>query len=223
MDSRLLAFLAIAVIVIITPGPDMAMVTKNALAHGRRGALLTTLGIGSAILVHATAAALGLAALFRTAAALFTVVKLCGAAYLAYLGARALWASRPARYRRRDGMTGSHAADGAATATDPASPAPRLGSCYRQGILSALLNPKLAVFFATFLPQFVDPRGPLLPQMLLLGALFDVLGLLWLTCFGLLVTRLRAFFGAAHVRRRMERLTGLVLVALGARLALERS
>lgn len=213
MDSRLLAFLGIAALVIVTPGPDMAMVTKNALSHGRRGALLTTLGIGTAILLHATLAALGISALLRTASALFAIVKLCGAAYLTVLGLRALWATRPTRSGKR-----------AATSTaNPAIPLKRPGSPYRQGVLSALLNPKLVVFFATFLPQFIDPRQAVLPHMLLLGAIFDVMGVLWLTGYGLFVTRLRLFFSAAHVRRRMERITGLVLVTLGARLALEKS
>ena len=211
MGSNLLAFVGIAILLIITPGPDMAMVTKNALAHGRRGVALTTLGIGTALLIHVTVAALGLSALLRTASTLFTVVKLCGAAYLAYLGLRALWATRPSR--------GGHAS----TVEDGPAQAARAGNPYRQGFLSAILNPKLIVFFATFLPQFVDVRRAILPQMLLLGALFDAMGLLWLMSYGLLVTRLRDVFGAAHVRRRMERVTGLVLVALGARLVLERS
>jgi threonine/homoserine/homoserine lactone efflux protein len=85
------------------------------------------------------------------------------------------------------------------------------------------LNPKLVVFFATILPQLVDPHQAVLPQMLLLGALFDAVGLIWLTSYGLLVTRLRSVFGAERVRRRMERLTGIVLVGLGVRLAVERS
>lgn len=213
MDGKLLPFLGISILLIISPGPDMAMVTKNALSQGRRGALLTTMGIGTAILVHVTVAALGLSALLRSASALFAVVKLCGAAYLIFLGARALWATRPARSDARP----------AAATVGSVRPLMHTGSSYRQGVLSALLNPKLVVFFATFLPQFIDPRQAVLPQLLLLGVLFDVLGLLWLTGYGLLVTQLRAFFGAVRVRRRMERLTGLVLITLGARLALERS
>ncbi len=209
MDTRLLAFLGISLLLIITPGPDMAMVTKNALDHGRRGVLLTTLGIGTALLLHVTVAALGLSALLRSASALYTAVKLCGAAYLLFLGGQALWATRRAAH----------------TVTPPTvEPGPRRrGSPYRQGFLSALLNPKLVIFFATFLPQFVAPGEALLPHMLLLGGLFATLGLLWLTAYGLVVTRLHAVFTSPRVRRRMERLTGFVLVALGARLVLDRS
>src|SRR5947209_8468384 len=94
MNSTMLAFLGTATIVIVTPGPDTATVIRNALRHGRRGALLTPLGTGSAILVHATLAALGLSALLRTAAGLYTAVKLCGAAYLIFLGLQAIWSTR---------------------------------------------------------------------------------------------------------------------------------
>jgi threonine/homoserine/homoserine lactone efflux protein len=212
MDSRLLAFLGIATLLIITPGPDMATVTKNALGRGRRGALLTTLGIGSAILVHVTIAALGLSALLRTASGLYTIVKLCGAAYLTFLGLQTLWSAR----LKRAANSGQEQSD--ASTTDS-----HWSSSYRQGFVSALLNPKLVVFFATFLPQFVAPGQPVLTHMLLLGVLFDILGMIWLSGYGLLVTQLRTFFASPIVRRRMELLTGAVLVALGARLALERS
>src|SRR5437588_3955642 len=87
MDAKLLAFVGVAALLVVTPGPDMAMVTKNALSGGRRGALLTTLGIGTALLIHATVAALGLSALLRAASGVYSVVKLAGAGYLIYLGA----------------------------------------------------------------------------------------------------------------------------------------
>ena len=212
MDGKLIAFLGISALLVVTPGPDMAMVTKNALRLGRHGAMLTTLGIVSAILVHTTAAAFGLAMLLRTEAGVFTVVRLCGAAYLLYLGLQALWSSV---------RSGEHLAD---ATVDTATPVPeRSGlSAYRQGFLSAMLNPKLLVFFATFLPQFVEPGRPALPQMLALGLVFDLLGLIWLTSYGLFVTRMRDFFRSPRVRRRMERATGAILVALAGRLALDR-
>jgi threonine/homoserine/homoserine lactone efflux protein len=212
VDGRLIAFLGVSALLVITPGPDMAMVTKNALRPGRRGALLTTLGIVSAILVHTTAAAFGLAVLLRTEASVFTAIKLCGAAYLLYLGVQALWSS--VRSGEQE-METSRETEGA--------PRARSGlAAYRQGLLSALLNPKLLVFFATFLPQFVEPGRPALPQMLVLGLLFDLLGLIWLTSYGLFVTRMRDVFRSPRVRRRMERVTGVVLVGLAGRLALDR-
>jgi threonine/homoserine/homoserine lactone efflux protein len=183
----------------------MAVVTKNALAHGRRGVLLTTTGILGALLLWVTATALGVAALVATSAVLFGTLKLAGAAYLAYLGVQAWIASRRAK---------PLAAEAAAVA--PAA------SVLRQGFLSCITNPKLGVFFVTLLPQFVPPGARLVPRLLLLGAVFGVIGWAWMNLYGLLVTRLRDVMGAPGVRRWMERLTGTVLIGLGARLAFER-
>ena len=213
MDSKLIAFVGISALLVVTPGPDMATVTKNALRLGRRGALLTTLGIVSAILMHTTAAAFGLAVLLRTASRVFMIVKLCGAAYLVYLGLQALRSSV-----RLGAPEHGAAADSGAPSAERVNRA-----AYWQGFLSALLNPKLLVFFATFLPQFVDPGAAAVPRMLVLGITFDLIGLIWLTSYGLFVTKMRDFFRSPKVRRRMERITGAVLVGLGARLALERA
>lgn len=182
----------------------MAVVTRNALAHGRRGALLTAAGIGLALAVHVTASALGLSALLRASAALFGLLRLVGGAYLAYLGVSAWMASRRA--------PGPPAPGGA-------SPARHV---LRQGFLSAVTNPKLIVFFLTFLPQFVNQRTPVLPQLLLLGLVFAAIGLTWVTCYGLLIDRVRSLVTAPRVRQWMERVTGTVLIGLGARLVLER-
>ncbi len=212
MNSTMLAFLGTSTLVIVTPGPDTATVIRNALRHGRRGALRTPLGTGSAILVHATLAALGLSALLRTAAGLYTAVKLCGAAYLIFLGLQALWSTRPDGDNQR-----------AAEAAETPARAAGGGSPYWQGFLSAILNPKLVVFFATFLPQFLTPGRPVLAQMLVLGAAFDLMVILWLMGYGLFVATMRDVFRSPTVRRRMERLTGIVLIALGVRLAVEKA
>ena len=205
MDSELLAFVGVSVLLALTPGPDMAVVTKNALAHGRRGVLLTTTGIFAALLVWVTATALGVAALVATSTVLFTVLKLAGGVYLAYLGVQA-W-----RSSRRP-----------APVPELAGGSVRGHSVLRQGFLSCMTNPKLGVFFVTLLPQFVPPRAPLVPRLLLLGAVFGLIGWTWMNVYGLLVTRLRELVGSPGVRRWMERITGTVLIGLGARLALER-
>lgn len=206
MDSALLAFAGVCLLLAVTPGPDMAVVTKNALAHGRRGVLLTTTGIALALSVWTTATAVGLSALLRTSGEALFALKLVGAAYLAYLGLRTLIESR-----RRP-------ADLLASAPAPA-PAHAI---FRQGFLSAISNPKLGVFFVTFLPQFVAPGQPVLPRLLLLGAIFALIGWSWMNVYGLLVTRMRDFITASRVRQWMERVTGVVLLGFGARLAVER-
>jgi threonine/homoserine/homoserine lactone efflux protein len=209
MNGTMLAFLGTSTLVIVTPGPDTATVIRSALRYGRRGALLTPLGVGTAILAHATVAAFGLSSLLGAAAGLYTVVKLCGAAYLLYLGIQSLRSTRGGR------------AGGAHPPGDTPASAGSEGSPYGQGFLSAILNPKLVVFFATFLPQFLIGGQAILPRMLLLGVAFDCMVIGWLIGYGLLVTRLHAVLSAPAVRRAMERATGIVLVALGLRIARE--
>ncbi len=206
MDADLLAFVGVSLLLSVTPGPDMAVVTRNALAHGRRGVVLTTSGIALALLVWVAATAFGVSALLRASADLFFVLKVVGAAYLAYLGLRTLWDSRR---KPADLMAGA----------PPPAPAHAI---FRQGFLSALTNPKLGVFFVTFLPQFVETGQALLPRLLELGLVFAAIGWIWMNLYGLLVTRIREFITASRVRQWMERVTGVVLVGFGARLAVER-
>jgi RhtB (resistance to homoserine/threonine) family protein len=206
VDTGLFAFAGICLLLAVTPGPDMAVVTKNALAHGRRGVVLTTTGIALALVIWIVATAVGLSALLRASSDAFLVLKLVGAAYLAYLGLRTLIESR-----RQPGDLLAN--------TPTAAPAHAI---FRQGFLSALSNPKLGVFFVTFLPQFVAPGQALLPRLLLLGAIFAVIGWTWMNVYGLFVTRVRAFITAPRVRQWMERVTGVVLLGFGARLAVER-
>jgi threonine/homoserine/homoserine lactone efflux protein len=205
MSSLFLAFLAISLLLAVTPGPDMALVTKNALAHGPRGVLLTTTGIAFALVIWVTATAVGVAALLKASTTLFYVLKLVGGAYLAYLGIRAWLASRE---KPGDLLSGTRAA--------------AAGSILRQGLISAGTNPKLGVFFVTFLPQFVDPHRQLLPQLLLLGSVFALIGWAWMNVYGLLVARLRELITAPRVRQWMDRITGTVLIGLGVRLAFDR-
>jgi threonine/homoserine/homoserine lactone efflux protein len=206
VDTTLLAFAGICLLLAVTPGPDMAVVTKNALAHGRRGVILTTTGIALALSIWVAATAVGVSAVVRSSSELLFVLKLIGAAYLLYLGLRTLIESRR---RPADLLAG----------TPPAAPAQVI---FRQGFLSALSNPKLGVFFVTFLPQFVVPGQALLPRLLLLGSIFAVIGWTWMNVYGVFVTRIRDFITAPRVRQWMERVTGVVLLSFGIRLAAER-
>jgi threonine/homoserine/homoserine lactone efflux protein len=204
-DRTLIAFAGLALLLAMTPGPDMATITRNGLAHGRRGVALTALGITTALIGWIGAASFGVAALLQTSAQLFTIVRLAGAAYLAYLGIRTLWGS-------------FHEAP---LDTRPKPPAPA-GRLYRTGLFSAGLNPKLGAFFVTLFPQFIEPGQPALARSLVLGAIFSTIGVLWMISYGLFVTRVRDVIGSQRVKGWMERVTGTVLVGLAARLALER-
>jgi threonine/homoserine/homoserine lactone efflux protein len=206
VSSLFLAFLAISLLLAVTPGPDMALVTKNALTHGPRGVFLTTTGILFALALWVMATAFGVAALLKASTTLFYALKVVGGAYLAYLGIRAWLASREEPADLLAGMK--------------AAPA---GSILRQGLISAGTNPKLGVFFVTFLPQFVEPHRPLLPQLLLLGSVFALIGWAWMIVYGLLVARVRDIITAPRVRQWMDRITGTVLIGLGVRLAFDRA
>jgi threonine/homoserine/homoserine lactone efflux protein len=191
---HVLPFLVVAVIVVVTPGVDMALVTKNALVHGRRAALATAFGVNVGIALWTLAAALGVAAVVRASAEAFDVVKFAGALYLVYLGIQSL--------RRQE----------------RAAVARRRVSPFRQGLISNALNPKIAVFFTSLLPQF----GSSLGQLLLLGVLFNLLGVVWLTVFALAAARGRRVLARPRVRAALDAVSGIVLVALGVRLATER-
>ena len=206
IDSALIAFAGVSLLLAVTPGPDMAVVTKNALAHGRRGVVLTTSGIALALVIWVSATAVGLSALLRTSGEVLLLLKIVGACYLAYLGVRTLLESR------------ARPADLLSVAPPPA-PA---HAVFRQGFLSAISNPKLGMFFVTFLPQFVLPGQAVFPRLLELGVIFALIGWIWMNVYGLFVTRLRAVITAPRVRQWMQRTTGVVLLGFGARLALER-
>jgi RhtB (resistance to homoserine/threonine) family protein len=211
MDShRLLAFVGVAVLLLVTPGVDMALVTRTALRHGRRAAFHTALGIDTGVAVWALAAAVGLAGLLRASAVAFTALKLLGAAYLCVLGFQSLRASV------RGG--GAHSLTGG-PATPSALPA---GRAFRQGVLNNLLNPKIAVFFTGFLPQFVDPSRAVLPQTLLLGAIHLALSLAWLLGYAAVASRAADLLRRPRISAALERLTGAVLIGFGLRLAVER-
>jgi RhtB (resistance to homoserine/threonine) family protein len=204
MDPRFLAGLGVLALLTISPGQDMALVAKITLERGRRAALVSSLGICSGLLVHATASALGLSVILATSAEAFTIVKLAGAAYLAYLGLRAL----------RDSFRAAVVAESA--------PRRRFATPYVQGLLNNVLNPKVAIFYLTFLPQFIDPAGNVLAQSLLFAVAHAVMGIVWLSAYAYVLARLSRLFARSGVRRWLERVTGVVLVGLGLRLAFER-
>jgi threonine/homoserine/homoserine lactone efflux protein len=198
-DAQLLAFVGVAVVLTLSPGPDMALVLRNTVRGGRKSGFRTVAGIAVGLVVWATATALGVAAVLAASATVFAALKIAGGVYLVYLGVQALRSLR-------SGEAGLEA------------PKPS-GSPFRQGLVTNLLNPKLAVLFTTLLPQFISPEDPAVAKSVLLAAVFVTIGLTWLCTYTLIVgaiARSRAF------RRVTEAVSGVVLVALGVRLAFER-
>jgi threonine/homoserine/homoserine lactone efflux protein len=192
----LLAFVAVAAVVIATPGQDTALTIRNTLVGGRRAGIRTAAGVAAGQTLWALATSFGLAALLAASEPLFLAIRLAGAAYLVWLGVHALWTA----VRRR--------ADEAMVA--------RRGSPFRQGLLSNLGNAKMAVFFTSLLPQF---GGTSFGALLGLGLLFSCLTLTWLGLYAVLVARAGDTLRRGAVRRTLDALTGSVLLALGMRVA----
>ena len=195
-----MAFLVVAVVVIVTPGPDTALTIKNSLAGGRRGGVLTAAGVSAGQACWTLAASAGLAALLVASEPAFVALKYAGAAYLVFLGVQSL-VSALGRDRERH-------------APRPA----RGGAPFRQGLISNLANPKMAVFFTSLLPQSASTFWTLLA----LGLLFATMTLSWLTAYAAVVARAGDLLRRSALRRALDAVTGAVLVALGLRLAAER-
>ena len=209
MSDHFLAFLGISILVIVTPGPDTALTIRNALLGGRRGGVFTALGVAAGQAIWALATSVGIVALLVASEPVFVAVKLAGAAYLVILGGQALWqALRPG--------ASPAAADGRA-ARRPLAPA----LAFRQGVISDLGNPKMAVFFTSLLPQFAPDGGATVSSLAGLGLVFCALTFTWLALYAGAVARAGDVLRRPCIRRAIEGVTGAVLVALGLRIAAE--
>lgn len=205
MPQDPLLFVGIAALLTITPGADMAMVSRSVLSGGRREAFATTLGILAGCLVWAIVSAAGVAAVLAASRTAYDALRLAGAAYLVWLGVQSLLAARRGDYR------------------DMREPSrDRRSSAFRQGLLTNLFNPKIAIFYSTFLPQFIGPGDPALLLSMLLAGVHIGFGLVWLSGYAWLLDRAVTAFKSSRVRRALDAVTGTVLVALGLRLAAER-
>jgi threonine/homoserine/homoserine lactone efflux protein len=197
------AFLGVSALVIVAPGPDTALTLRNAVFGSRGSGVATAAGVATGQALWAIATAAGVAALLRASEPAFLAVKLAGACYLVYLGGRALRASIR---RRSDGGT--------------AAGTPVAGHAFRQGLLSNLGNPKMAVFFTSLLPQFAGSHASF-AALLALGLVFAAMTLLWLSGYAVVAARLGQLLRRSRARRALDALTGVVLVGLGLRLATE--
>ncbi len=199
----LLLFVGAGLLLNVTPGPDLLYILGRSVSQGRAAGVVSALGVGAGCLVHVFAAALGLSTLLLALPHAYDLVRGVGALYLVLLGVRSLRAG--------------HAA------LDVTAPAPvPLGRVFVQGALTNALNPKVALFFLAFIPQFADPaRGPLAPQFLLLGIIFDVNGTLVCLAFALFASRIGEWLRRRYgISRLLNRATGGLFVLLGVRLAL---
>lgn len=193
--------LALALLTVL-PGPDVAVVTRLALSHGRPAALRGSLGIVCGLLVWGLLTVAGLAALLAASAAAYTALKFVGAAYLIFLGAQAIWRS------------GSGHGDSLPTASTPV-----LTSGFRVGLVSNLLNPKIAVFYTSLLPTLVPTGAPQAATLVGLVLLHCALSLSWLIAYAAFLLRASNVLKRPNIRQVLERLTGIALIGFGVRIA----
>lgn len=206
MDPLTLAFVGVATVLTISPGPDMALVTKNALARGWRHSAVTTLGIALGVFAWGAGSAVGVAALVATSPTAFDVLRFGGAFYLVFLGVRALRSSI------------------AVADADVGGSAPRipLAVSFREGLVTNLLNPKVGIFYATLLPQFIAPGDDPLLRSLVLAGIHNLLGLVWMNTYAFALTRAARRLAGPSIQRRLQQVTGVALIGLGLRIAVER-
>ena len=198
MITHFLAFLGVSAVVIVTPGQDTALTIRNTLLGGRRNGVFTAVGVSAGQAVWALATSAGVAAVLQASEPAFVAVKLAGATYLVFLGLQTLV---PAVRSKRSRVKAS----------------PR-GRPLRQGLISNLGNPKMAIFFTSLLPQFATSFGELLG----LGLVFASLTLVWLTAYAFAVAKAGDLLRGSRVRRVVDGITGAALLGLGLRLAAEQ-
>jgi threonine/homoserine/homoserine lactone efflux protein len=222
IDPTILAFTLAAVLVTITPGPDTFLVIMNTLKNGLRTGLATVFGIASGGLFHAALFAFGVAQVLVYSPAVFMIVKLVGAAYLVWLGVGAL-RSAFGRRSESEGSVGeaSHPhPNPLPPAGEGIKPAGSLRSAYVQGVITNALNPKVAVFYLAFLPQFMRPTDDIALKSVLLIGIHYALGLMWLSLVALFVVQFNAWLRKSIVRRVLEGTVGAIMTFFGVKLAL---
>ncbi|KGJ82769.1 LysE family translocator (plasmid) [Priestia megaterium] len=206
MVENFYLFVITCVFLIILPGPDTAIMTKNTLTVGKQGGFKTMIGICCALSIHTLTAIVGLSAIIAKSALLFSIFKYIGAVYLIYLGIKSLWTLRNQE-----------------TTETVVKIKYKNTSSFKQGFLTNLLNPKIAVFFLTFLPQFVNPGSHTFMPFLILGMTYIVLTIVWYLFYIYLLNQISAFMKKPKTQKAIEGITGTILIGFGIKLALEKA
>jgi threonine/homoserine/homoserine lactone efflux protein len=205
IPTQLLPFLALVVVITVTPGPDTALVVRNTLQGGRRHGLLTAAGSSTGLLVWGAASSLGLATAFRASSALFGAIRIAGGVYLVWLGIRMMW-------------TGWSVDAGLRGAAGVSAGRRHRHRPFLEGLLTDLLNPKAAAFFTALLPQFLTSNDRVLATTLLYAAIAATAALAGLLAYACVAAQAQVVLGRPPIRRLLDRVTGAVLLGLGIRM-----
>jgi len=208
-DAQLIGYTLAVALLTITPGADTLLVMRNVLARGRKAGILATLGVSSGLFIHALLSGLGLSLILTRSALAFSVVKWAGALYLCYLGVQSL------RSALKPNLVTNEISSTAEPSLNP-------WHAYREGLITNVLNPKVALFYLAFLPQFIRPNDPVMLRSLLLTSIHFVLGIVWLGLITLSLDKMRSWMLKPRVGAWIEGSTGLILFGFGIRLALSK-
>ncbi|SOC15731.1 RhtB (resistance to homoserine/threonine) family protein [Ureibacillus xyleni] len=203
--NEFVTFLLLSLFVVMSPGIDTALITKRTISDGRKDGYQMALGITTGSLVHTFAAAFGLSAILMKSAVAFEIVKYVGAIYLIYLGVSSFISRKKKTVNDED-----------ETHFDIKK------SAFKQGLLSNVLNPKVAMFFLTFLPQFVKAGENATEQLIMMGVIYTLLSISWFFIYVFFINFLREWLMSPKVQRVMDKATGLVLIGFGLKLAMDK-
>jgi threonine/homoserine/homoserine lactone efflux protein len=212
VDQQVIAFTGIAALLTITPGADTMVILRSVFTRGQKAGILTMVGICSGLFFHATLSALGLSVILVRSAAAFETVKLLGACYLIFLGTRSLWKSRLDSTGTLDAVTPN------------SNTPPQRGNwrAFLEGTFTNLFNPKVAIFYLAFLPQFISIHDWILGKAVLLATIHFTEGIVWYSILIFSLGRMRTLLARPRVKQALEALSGVILIAFGLRLAVER-
>ncbi len=230
-DIELISFITASIVIIVVPGVDFALVTRQTLRYGRAGGFAVLAGLVVGALVHASLAVAGISALVLSSTTLYTVLRIAGALYLFYVGATILWATRPKKQAPAPAELVTAGGVPAPAPESPAeAPAPALAAAsaephvarrsFTMGIASNLLNPKVIIMYVSFVPQFVRPGEGAAARTAFLAATFIGLAVAWWILYITLIHQLHGWLTRPRVQTAIERLTGAILLILAIRLAL---
>jgi len=211
IDPQVIAFTGIAALLTITPGADTMMILRSAFTRGQKAAILTMIGICSGLFFHATLSALGLSLILVRSAAAFEIVKLLGACYLIYLGGHSIWRAR------------GSGADSYSSMSEKITTRHKKEhwKSFLEGAFTNILNPKVAIFYLAFLPQFIGPHDWIFGRSVLLASIHFTEGIIWYSILIFSLGRMRALLVRPRVKQGLEAVSGAILILFGVRLAVE--
>ncbi|MEK4971304.1 LysE family translocator [Niallia sp. FSL R7-0648] len=215
--SHYYMFILVSLIIIMTPGPDFILITKNALTINKHMGRMTSYGVVTGHIIYAIASILGLTALIAKSLVLFEVIKYAGGVYLLYLGIKALLSS--IKNKKTESIESEMNLVDGSHITPKRSKENK--NCYLQGLASTLLNPKAIIFYISFLPQFIDMKGNVILQSVILAGLFILTVLVWFTLYLYILDYMSSWFKKPTVEKNFDRITGIALIYLGIKLAFE--